>query len=160
MGRGRSIAIGFILGLLFTAVSMRATTVETLVRVGASDRLVFDARVDESPVGRVTNLPTAVLGEARFTKRSWLLATIYGFTLDVRPEVVPGVSRAVGDLQVAVTLPGQVTRTNATRVADRVAVWERLPVGPLRAQTRAVHWWRVLLVAAVLAASIIYRPRS
>ncbi len=143
--------LGFLLALFVAGWAARATTFEAFLRVG-SDRAVLDLRLDESTVGRVTNIPTAVLGETSLTKRSWLILTTYEFALRLRPDAAPEISRAVRGLEVTTNLPGRVVATNATRVADGTAVWETLPVGALQFKTRAIHWGRIVVLGALAAA--------
>ncbi len=144
--------LGFLLALLAVGWASRATTFEAFLRIG-SDRAVLDLRLDESPVGRATNIPTAVLGETSLTKRSWLIVTTYEFALRLRPDAGPEISRAVRGLEVTTNLPGRVVATNATRTSGRTAVWDTLPAGPLEVKTRAIHWGRIV-VLGVLAAAI------
>ncbi len=146
------LTLGFVVGLAVATAMARSTSVEMFARVGPDGRILLDARSDESPVARVRNLPSAVLGEAVMRKKSWLVATAYQFTLQVRPEVAPGLSGPVRGLEVVVSLPGRVSRSNANRIEEGRAVWDRLPGGPLRVETRAVHWGRILLIVALMVA--------
>src|SRR3972149_5306847 len=136
-GWGRGVGVGFILGLLLAAGFTRSTALETFARIGTDGRLLLDARGDESTVGRVRNLPVAVLGEASFAKRSWLVVTTYDFTLRLQPDVAPALAGAVGSFEVVVTLPGRVRTSNAPRMSAGTALWDTLPAGPLRVPTRA-----------------------
>lgn len=151
---GRGFLTGAAAALLLLAFVSGATRFDAFVRVAAEDRFVLDTRVDEPVLSRVINVPVATLGEASFTKRSWLLFTSYEFALQLRPEVAPGPGRAIQDLQVSVRLPGSVTFTNATRISAGAAVWETLPSEPLVVRTRAVHWVRVLLVVLLAAVGV------
>ena len=111
--------------------------------------------VGAGTLGRVLNLPVAVLGEASFAKRSWLVATTYDFTLRLQPDVAPALAGAVRSVEVAVTLLGRVSLSNASRMAEGTAVWDTLPAGPLRVQTRVVHWGRIVLTAIIIAALLL-----
>jgi hypothetical protein len=152
--------LGLALGLLVAALASGGTSFDAFLRVGEGGNLLFDARLDEPAVGRVTNIPTAVLGEASFSRRSWFVTTSYAFSLRVRPDVLPETSRAVRALVVSVALPGRVTRTNATRASGGVVVWETLPAGPLQAATRAIHWGRIALLGVLAAAVVAWRRRT
>ena len=154
-GWGRGVGVGFILGLLLAAVFTRSTAFEMFARIGTDGRLLLDGRGDESTVGRVRNLPVAVLGEAAFAKRSWLVVTTYDFTLRLQPDVAPALAGAVGSSEVAVTLPGRVRTSNAPRMSEGTALWDTLPEGPLRVQTRTVHWGRLVLTAIIIAALLL-----
>lgn len=154
-GWSRGAGIGVILGLLLAGVLTRSTTFQTFARVGTEGRFLLDLRGDESPVGRVFNLPVAVLGEASFVKRSWLVVTTYDFTLRLQRDVAPALAPAVRSLEVAVTVPGRVTNSNAPRVSAGTAVWEALPAGPLRVQSRVVHWGRLVLAAIIVAVLLV-----
>lgn len=150
----KGFAVGAIAGLALAILLAGGTRFEAFVRVAASGRYLLDARLDESALGRVINLPVASLGEASVVKRSWFLATTYHFVLLLRPEVAPGPGREVQELQVSVTLPGRATSTNATRITGGTALWEALPDVPLYLDTTAVHWGRALLVAAIAGIGI------
>ncbi len=130
------------------------TQFEAFVRIAGSDQVLLDARVDEPVVGRIVNIPVGSLGDASLGKRTWLVATSYTFTLRLRPEVAPGPGRALSGLQVSVRLPGGVVSTNATRVTAGTAVWDALPPDALHLRTLAVHWVRVIILVAMLAAGI------
>ncbi len=147
--------VGFILGLLLAAVFTRSTAFEMFARIGTDGRLLLDGRGDESTVGRVLNLPVAVLGEASFAKRNWLVVTTYDFTLRPRPDVAPGLAGTAGSFEVAVTLPGRVRNSNAPRMSEGTALWDTLLEGPLRVQTRTVHWGRLVLTAIIIAALLL-----
>src|SRR3989304_5138921 len=135
-GWGRGVGVGFILGLLLAAVFTRSTAFEMFARVGTDGRLLLDGRGDESTVGRVRNLPVAVLGEASFAKRSWLVVTTYDFTLRLQPDVAPALAGAVGSFEVVVTLPGRARASIGPHMPATLPPWARRPQEPLRVQTR------------------------
>ena len=149
----RGFILGLVVGLLLAALIGGGTQFDAFARVMGDGRLLLDARLDESAIGRITNLPVGTLGDATFTKRTWILATTYGFVLHLQPEVTPGPARLVQGLQVSIKLPGQVTATNATRVAAGTAVWETLPPGELLVRTRAIHGGRILVVLITVVAA-------
>src|SRR3990170_2158447 len=93
---------------------------------------------------------------ASFAKRSWLVVTTYDFTLRLQPDVAPALAGAVGSFEVVVTLPGRVRTSNAPRMSAGTALWDTLPAGPLRVQTRAVHWGRLVLTAIIIAALLLF----
>lgn len=147
----RGFILGLIVGLLLALIG-GGTQFDAFVRVAGDGRLLLDARLDESAIGRVTNLPVGAFGDATVTKRTWILATSYGFVLHLQPEMT-GPARPVQGLQVSIKLPGYVTATNATRVAAGTAVWETLPPGELLVRTRAIHWGRILVVLITVVAA-------
>lgn len=157
-------AKGFIIGVLAAGavlvLAVGRTTFEGFVRVDTGGGLVLDLRQDESLIGQAVNAPLGSLGEARVTKRTWLILSTYALTLVLRPEVAPGPGRAVGGMRVQASLPGRPVTTNATRLTDRGAVWDSLPAGSLHLTTRAVHWGRIVIVLlGVAAVGIVGRRR-
>jgi hypothetical protein len=102
--------------------------------------------VDESVVGRLVNMPIASLGELSVSKRAWLVATTYVFTLRVRPDGAPGSERTLTNFLVNVRLPGRVLTTNATRVTGGTAVWEGIPPDALQLRTVSVEWARIAIL--------------
>ncbi len=141
---------GLAVGLLI-AFWAGNTSVDAFVRVTGDGQPLLDTRVDESVVGRLVNIPVASLGELSVSKRMWLVATTYVFTLRVRPDLAPGPERPLTRLLVNVRLPGQVLATNATRVTGGTAVWEGVSVDALQLRTVAVEWARVAILAVILA---------
>lgn len=141
---------GLAVGLLAAAWAGN-TSVEALVRVTADGQPLVDTRVDESVVGRIVNIPVASLGELSVSKRTWVVATTYAFTLRIRPEVAPGPERALSGLLINARLPGRVVMSNATRVSGGTAVWEGLPPDALTLKTVAIEWARLGILALFLA---------
>jgi len=156
-------AKGFVIGLLAagaaSALAAGRTTFEGFAHVGTEGGLVLDIREDESAIGRAVNAPLGILGEARVVKRTWLVLTTYVLTLQLRPEVATGPGRAVAGMRVQAKLPGRSVATNATRVTDRGAVWESLPVGGLHLATQAVHWVRIVVAVLGLAVVLVVSRR-
>ncbi len=149
----RGILTGLAAGLVIAWLAGSAH-LEEFVRVTGGGQYLLDARVDESALGRIINIPAASLGEASLLKRSWIVATSYMFTLQVRPEIAPEPGHAISGLQVNVRLPGRVIATNATRATAGTATWDALPPDALYLRTLAVHWGRVLILVAVLAVGL------
>jgi hypothetical protein len=147
---------GLAVGLLI-ALWAGNTSVDAFVRVTGDGQPLLDTRVDESVVGRLVNIPVASLGELAVTKRTWLVATTYAFTLRVRPELAPGPERPLTTLLVNVRLPGRVVTTNATRIAAGTAVWEGMPADALQLRTVAVEWARIAILVLVLAVGLALR---
>ncbi len=147
---------GLAVGLLI-AFWAGNTSVDAFVRVTGDGQLLLDTRVDESVLGRIVNIPVASLGELAVSKRAWLVATTYRFTLRVRPELAPGPERTLTRLLVNVRLPGRVLTTNATRVTGGTAVWEGVPAEGLQLRTVAVEWTRVAMLVVVLVVGLRLR---
>lgn len=148
----RGFVLGLVIGLVLAALA-GGTRFDAFVRVTGDGRVLLDARLDESAIGRVTNRPIGTLGDATFTKRTWILMTTYRFMLHLRPEVTSGPGLAGQGLQVSIKLPGQMTATNASRVVAGTAVWDAVLQGELLVQTRAIHWGRILVVLAIIIAA-------
>src|SRR5258708_16760120 len=144
---------GLAVGLLITFWGGK-TSVDAFVRVTGDGQPLLDTRVDESVVGRLVNIPVASLGELSVSKRVWLVATSYVFTLRVRPELASGPERSLTKLLVNVRLPGRVVTTNATRVTGGTAVWEGFPADALEPRTVAVEWARVAILIDRCSAKI------
>lgn len=144
---------GLAVGLLI-AVWAGNTSVDAFVRVTGDGQPLLDTRVDESVVGRLVNIPVAALGELSVSKRVWLVATTYAFTLRVRPELAPGPERPLTRLLVNVRLPGRVLATNATRVTGGTAEWEGVPSDALQLRTVTVEWARVAILVVVLVIAL------
>jgi hypothetical protein len=138
----KGVLAGLAVGLLIAFLA-GSTSVDAYVRVTGDGQPLLDTRVDESVVGRIVNIPVASLGELSVSKRAWLVATTYAFTLRVRPELAREPERSIAGLLVSVRLPGRVLTTNATRVTGGTAVWEGLPTDALHLRTVAVEWMRV-----------------
>lgn len=151
---GKGLLVGLIVAVLSVGLATRTTTFEAFVRVGTGGHVLLDIRQDEPVVSRVVNAPVAALGEATLAKRSWVVATTYGFFLQLRPQVAPGPGRAVESLQVSVSLPGRVLASNATRITNSGAVWETLPAEGLHVQTRTIHWVRI--IAFAFSAAVLF----
>ncbi len=147
---------GLAVGLLI-AFWAGNTSVDAFVRVTGDGQLLLDTRVDESVVGRLVNIPVASLGELSVSKRTWLLATTYVFTLRVRPELASGSERPLTKLMVNVRLPGQVLATNASRVTGGTAVWEGIPADALQLRTVAIEWARVAILGVALVLGLRLR---
>ncbi len=145
----KGVLVGIVVGVVLAEIVASGTRFEAFVRVSAGDRFLLDMRLDEPVVGRVVNIPVAMLGEASFGKRSWIVATTYDFFLRLRPELAPGPGLAIQELEISVGLPGTVTATNATRIAGRAAVWETVPPEGIQLHTRAIHWVPILFVLVV-----------
>jgi len=146
----------FWLGVAFTAVLatlvLSTTRFEAFVRATLGDQVIVDVRGDESPLGRITNLPVATLGEAAFVKKSYLLMTTYDFSLRARREAGrsgPGAQ----DFSVSVELPGTVTATNATRLTGRTAFWTTVPAEGVVLRTRAIQWIPIAIVLLTILVS-------
>ncbi len=152
----RGALAGLAVGLLI-AFWAGNTSVDAFVRVTGDGQLLLDTRVDESVVGRLVNIPVASLGELSVSKRVWLVATTYVFTLRVRPELASGPERPVTKLLVNVRLPGRVLTTNATHVTAGTAVWEAMPADALQLRTVAVEWGRVAILVVVLVVGLRLR---
>jgi hypothetical protein len=144
---------GLTAGLL-VALLVGSTSFDAFVRVTGDGQYLLDAREDESVLGRIVNLPVASLGEVSLQKRVWVVASIYVFTLRVRPELARGPERMLRGLLVNVRLPGRVLTTNATRVQAGTATWEGLPSEALQLRTVAVHWVPLGILMAVLAVGL------
>lgn len=153
---------GFILGVALALAGWLllggGTSADLYARVGPGGRYLLDARLDESAVGRLTNIPAATLGEVTLSKRSWLLVTSYQFALRLRPDVAPDAA-ALRSLEVSVRLPGRVVATNAARVSAGTAMWEGLTGEALVLRTRSVHWLRVAVLALILVAAVVFGRR-
>lgn len=130
------------------------TSVDAFVRVTGDGQPLLDTRVDESVVGRIVNIPVASLGELSVSKRAWLVATTYVFTLRLRPELASGPEGTLTRLLVNVRLPGWVLTTNATRVTGGTAVWEGVPADALQLRTVAVEWARAAILVVFLVVGL------
>ena len=144
---------GLAVGLLLAFLAGH-TSVDAFVRVTGDGQPLLDTRVDESVVGRLVNIPVASLGQLAVSKRAWLVVTTYVFTLQVRPELVPGPERPLARLLVNVRLPGRVLTTNATRITGGTAVWEGVPADTLQLRTVAVEWVRVAILVVFLVVGL------
>jgi hypothetical protein len=140
---------GLAVGLLI-AFWAGNTSVDAFVRITGDGQPLLDTRVDESVVGRLVNIPVAALGDLSVSKRVWLVATTYAFTLRVRPELASGPERPLTRLLVNARLPGRVLTTNATRVTGGTAEWEGVPADSLQLRTIAVEWTRVAILVVAL----------
>lgn len=158
----RGILIGLVAGLAIAWLT-GGTHLDAFLRVTGGGQYLLDTRVDESALGRIINIPAASLGEVSLLKRSWIVASMYVFTLQLRPEIVaargedPG--RALSGLLVNVRLPGRVVATNATQVTAGTAAWDALPRDALYVRTLAVHWAVVIILVAALAIGVGARRR-
>lgn len=146
----KGILTGLLAGLVIAWLA-GGTHFEAFLRVTGGGQYLLDIRADESALGRIVNIPAASLGETSLLKRSWIVASTYVFTLQLRPEIAPEPGRAITGLAANVRLPGRVVATNATRVAAGTAIWDTLPPEALYLRTLSVHWAAVIILVAVLA---------
>jgi len=154
----RGILIGLVAGLAIAWLT-GGTHLDAFLRVTGGGQYLLDTRVDESALGRIINIPAASLGEVSLQKRSWIFASMYVFTLRLRPEIAAEPGRAISGLAVNVRLPGRVVATNATHVTAGTAAWDALPRDGLYLRTLAVHWAAVIILAAALAIGVGARRR-
>ena len=169
----RGILIGLVAGLAIAWLT-GGTHLDAFLRVTGGGQYLLDTRVDESTLGRIINIPAASLGDVSLQKRSWIFASMYVFTLQLRPEIAaargprkfalanfwggePG--RAISGLAVNVRLPGRLVATNATRVTAGTAAWDALPRDGLYLRTLVVQWAAVIILVAALAIGVGARRR-
>ncbi len=155
----RQMVLAFWLGVAVSAAVLiageGATTFDAEIRAGESPPLELVQRVDQGALGRVLAPAALTLGGVRVSKRGWGLLTTYAEELTVAGSRLSSQAGVPVDVRIALEMPGAVVATNAPGREGRALVWRALPDGaPLRAQTRAVHWPLVALLAAAIALSL------
>jgi hypothetical protein len=141
----RGLLAGLAVGLAVGALA-GSSRVEGVVR-SAAGGVVVDIRVDEPVLGRLIRPAVGTVGEVRVVRRSWVVASTYEVSLHPSPQA----AEALAGVRVAVRLPGRI-RAAGAEISGGVATWDRLQA-TLQAQSRAVHWLRLAVVAAVVAAA-------
>jgi len=138
-----------------------ATTVQLDATTSGRRDIVLTGHADQGLLGGLLSAEPAPLGTVRIVKRNWGFVDTYMERVNVVAAALVDYTGTPVAVQVRLQLPGTVVASNATGRDGQTLVWARLPSdGQLWAQSRAVQWPVVLLVAALAILTFVRsRPR-
>ncbi len=140
-------------------ISGSATTFDADVTGGEAQPVRFVQRVDQGPLDRLLAPASLSLGSVRLTKRAWGPVTTYSEEIRLAGGRLSTQAGGPVDIRVVMRMPGRIVATNATGREGNALVWTALPAdAPMRAETRAVNWPLVAILAIAVALS--YRMRG